>query len=54
VVGFGGALRDVRTLDRKIAELNRRIEAEVEASGTTLTEIFGVGPRLAAKIIGTG
>jgi len=43
----------VRTLDRKIAELNGRIEAEVEASDTTLTEIFGVGPILAAKIIGT-
>jgi transposase len=46
-------LRDVRTLDRKIADLNRRIEAELEASGTTLTEIFGIGPILAAKIIGT-
>jgi transposase len=46
-------LRDVRTLDRKIADLNRRIEAEVEASGTTLTQIFGVGPILAARIIGT-
>jgi transposase len=46
-------LRDVRTLDRKIAELNGRIEAEVEASGTTLTEIFGIGPILAARIIGT-
>jgi transposase len=45
-------LRDVRTLDRKIADLNGRIEAEVEASGTTLTEIFGIGPILAAKIIG--
>ena len=33
--------------------MNARIEAEVEASGTTLTEIFGVGPILAAKIIGT-
>jgi hypothetical protein len=30
-------LRDTRTLDRKIADLNRRIETEVEASGTTLT-----------------
>jgi transposase len=30
-------LRDVRTLDRKIADLNGRIEAEVQASGTTLT-----------------
>ncbi len=46
-------LRDVRTLDRKIADLNWRIEAEVEASGTTLTEIFGIGPILAARIIGT-
>jgi transposase len=46
-------LRDVRTLDRKIADLDERIEAKVEASGTTLTEIFGVGPILAARIIGT-
>ena len=40
-------------LDRKIADLNERIETEVEASGTTLAEIFGVGPRLAARIIAT-
>src|ERR687890_614766 len=46
-------LRDVRTLDRKIADLDGRIESEVETSGTTLTEIFGVGPILAARIIGT-
>jgi len=46
-------LRDVRTLDRKIADLNRRIEAEIEASGTALTQIFGIGPMLAARIIGT-
>jgi transposase len=45
-------LRDVRTLDRKIVDLNTRVEAEVEASGITLTEIFGVGPILAATIIG--
>jgi transposase len=36
-------LRDIRTLDRKIADLNGRIEAEVEASGTTLPEIGTVG-----------
>ncbi len=46
-------LRDVRTLDRKIVDLNARVEAEVEASGSTLTEIFGVGPILAATILGT-
>src|SRR5215218_5893226 len=46
-------LRDIRTLDRKIADLSGRIEAEIEVSGTTLTEIFGVGPILAATILGT-
>jgi transposase len=46
-------LRDIRTLDRKIADLNERIESEVEASGTSLTEIFGIGPILAARIMGT-
>jgi transposase len=45
-------LRDIRTLQRKIADLDGRIEDEVEASGSTLTEIFGVGPILAAKIMG--
>src|SRR5215203_493108 len=39
-------LRDIRALERKIADLNERIEAEVEASGTTLIEIFGIGPIL--------
>jgi transposase len=46
-------VRDVRTLDKKIADLNGRIEAEIEASGTTLTEIYGIGTILAARIIGT-
>ena len=45
-------VRDVRALDRRIADLDERIRQEVEASGTTLTEIFGVGPILAAKIVG--
>ena len=45
-------VRDVRALDRRIAQLEERIGVEVEASGTTLTEIFGVGPILAAKIVG--
>ena len=46
-------LRDVRMLDRKIVDLNTRVEAEVDASRTTLTQIFGVGPILAATILGT-
>jgi transposase len=37
-------LRDVRALERKISDLNERIEAEVEASATSLIEIFGIGP----------
>jgi transposase len=53
LAGFGGAVLRVRTLGRKIADLNGRIETAVEASGTTLTQIFGVGPILAARIIGT-
>jgi transposase len=44
-------LRDVRSLNRRIADLDARIRQEVEASGTTLTDIFGVGPIVAAKII---
>jgi transposase len=45
-------VRDVRALDRRIAQLDERIAAEVKTSGTMLTEIFGVGPILAAKILG--
>lgn len=45
-------VRDVRALDRKIAGLGAEIREEVQRSGTSLTEIFGVGPILAAKIIG--
>jgi len=45
-------VRDLRTSDRRIAELDERIAGEVEASGTMLTKIFAVGPILAAKIVG--
>ena len=45
-------VRDVRALDRKVAELDERIREEVEASGTALTEIFGIGSILAAKLAG--
>jgi transposase len=45
-------VRDVRALDRRIAQLDERIGVEVKTSGTMLTEIFGVGPILAAKIMG--
>ncbi len=42
-------VRDVRALDRLIAELDERVRVEVEASGTMLTEIFGVAPILASS-----
>src|SRR5215211_4794313 len=45
-------VRDVRTLDRRIAELEERIATEVKASDTMLTEIFGVGPILGQRIVG--
>jgi hypothetical protein len=38
-IGFGGAALRIRTLDRKIADLNGLFEAEVEASGTTLMRL---------------
>ena len=33
-------------------EVKKRLTAAVRASGTTLTEIFGVGPVVAAIVIG--
>ena len=44
----------MRALDGRIAQLDEGIAAEVKASGTMLTEIFGVGPILAAKIVAIG
>jgi transposase len=43
---------DVRNLDRRIAEVEARIKASVAQSGTTLVELFGVGPVLAARFLG--
>lgn len=45
-------LADVRRLDRDIAAVKVRIGEAVDASGTTLTELFGVGPIVAAIVIG--
>jgi transposase len=43
---------DVRRLDRDLAALKVRITDAVTASGTTLTELHGVGPIVAATILG--
>lgn len=45
-------LVDLRRVDRQLADIDARIAEAVTASGTSLTEIVGVGPVLAAVIIG--
>jgi transposase len=45
-------LADVRRLDQRITAATKAIGEAVTASGTTLTEVFGLGPVLAAKILG--
>ncbi len=45
-------LDDLRRLDRQSRELHKRLSALVAASGTTTTEIFGVGPVVAATVLG--
>jgi len=43
---------EIRRHDRELRDLRRRITEAVDESGTSLTEIFGVGPIVAALIIG--
>jgi transposase len=45
-------LADVRRADRDLAELKDRIMAATQASETSLTELYGVGPIVAAYLIG--
>ena len=45
-------LDDLRRLDRQSRELRKRLDALVAASGTTVTQIFGVGPVVAAIVLG--
>jgi transposase len=43
---------DVVTLDRKLKDLDKRLTAAVDATGTTITSIKGVGVATAAMILG--
>ena len=43
---------DLRRLDDQLRDTKERIAAAVKASKTTLTELFGVGPIVAAIVIG--
>jgi transposase len=45
-------LQDMRRLDAQIRESKKKLAIAVRASGTTVTEIFGVGPVIAATVIG--
>ena len=45
-------LDDVRRLDAQLKESHRRIRVAIKASCTSLTELYGVGPIIAATLIG--
>jgi transposase len=45
-------LGDVRRIDNQLEELTKRIAVAVTASGTTVTDVYGVGPIGAASIMG--
>ena len=45
-------LEDMRRLDAQLRGTRKKLAAAVKSSGTTLTEVFGVGPVIAGTIIG--
>ena len=45
-------LADIRHLDAQRREVKKKLAAAVTASGTSLTEVSGVGPVIAATVIG--
>ena len=45
-------LVDIRRLDEQLKASHKRIRTAVAASATTLTDLFGIGPVLAAMLIG--
>ena len=45
-------LAGIRHLDAQRREVKKKLAAAVTASGTSLTEVFGVGPVIAATVIG--
>ena len=48
----GEHLTDLRRLDAQLRDTRQKLTAAVRASGTSLTEVFGVGPVVAATVIG--
>ena len=45
-------LADLRRIDAQLRETRKKLATAVRASGTTVTEVFGVGPAIAATVIG--
>jgi transposase len=45
-------LEDLRRADNQLRETKKKLASAVQASGTGLTEVFGVGPVIAATVIG--
>jgi transposase len=45
-------LADLRHLDAQLRDTRKKLAAAVRASGTSLTQVFGVGPVIAGTIIG--
>jgi transposase len=45
-------IEDLRRIDGQMRETRKKLDAAVRASGTSLTGLFGVGPVIAATVIG--
>jgi transposase len=45
-------LADIRRLDEQLKASHKRIRTAVVASATTVTDLFGIGPIIAAELIG--
>ncbi len=45
-------LDDIRRLDTQLKVSHKRIRTAIAASGTTVTDLFGIGPVIAAMLIG--
>jgi transposase len=48
----GQFLEDLRRLDAQLRDTNKKLAAAVKASGTSLTEVFGLGPVNTGTVIG--
>ncbi len=46
-------LADIRRLDEQLKVSHKRIRTAIAASGTSVTDVFGIGPIIAAMLIGT-